>query len=459
MKTLFVIISKDVIRRNVLETGFWETLISGNPGWRIVLIVEKGREDEYQKYASEQVVVEGYEKVFTRKPYARLINFLIRTGVNSHSTRTYRNRAYKRGESSLYSFLIKGFVANTLGRSGMFKSLIRTLFVHTHMPEGVHVLFEKYRPDIVFTPSLIDHEFDVVFGVVAKQKNIHLVGMVRSWDNFNNHGILSIVPDYFIFQNTFLIDAAKKFQGINTTKLRKDIVGLPHYDEYFDPGQHIRSREEFFNEFGLDPEKRMVLLGGSDFYYSEDILPKAINDAIEEGLVTEDVQLIFRPHPSSPFKLKDYGLETLSHLVLDDAFSGKTKFSDTEKFINLIYHADIIINICSTLSIDAAVFKKPAICINYDDPNRQLSYYEKVGRLYDHFDHYEELVATGGVALPESPEELFEAINIYLKSPQTHKEGRDAIVERFVAPFDGKAGERLGDFVLNELKGFKADAG
>lgn len=455
MKTLFVVISKDVIRRNILETGFWDTLIERPKDWRIVLIVEKGREEEYRKYAGEQVMVEGYEKVFKRSLYARLINYLIRTGVNSHSARTYRNRAYRRGESSLVSFLTKGYIANTLGRFSWFKSFIRNSFLGTQMPKGVHVLFEKYQPDIVFTPSLIDHEFDVVFGVVAKQKNIHLVGMVRSWDNLNNHGILSVVPNYFIFQNTFLIDAAEKFQGIDTKRLRKDIVGLPHYDEYFDPSKYVKSREEFFSSFGLDPNKHMLLLGGSDFYYSEDILPKTINDAIEGGSIQKDAQVVFRPHPGSPFKREEYGLDLLSHIVLDDAFSGKTKFSDTEKFINLMYHADIVVNICSTLSIDAAVFKTPAICINYDDPKRKLSYYEQVGRLYDHFDHYEELVAMGGVILPESPEELADAINIYLDDPGTHGEGREAIIERFVAPFDGQAGKRLGNFVLNELENFQ----
>ena len=182
-------------------------------------------------------------------------------------------------------------------------------------------------------------------------------------------------------------------------------------------------------------------------------MPGILNKAIEKRAIKESAQVIFRPHPASLFSIEEYGLENLKHVVLDPIFMDKTKisFSDTEKFINLMYHSDVIINIASTLSIDAAVFGRPTICINFDSKNRKISYWEEVGRLYDHFDHYEKLVSTGGVALPESSEELAQNINDYISDPLKDKEGREKIVEMFVTPFDGFSGKRLANSVFKEV--------
>ena len=451
MKSVFVIISKDVIRRNILDTDFWTTFLSHLPaGWKAVLIVEKEKVADYSLYKSERVEVCGYQKV-GHSGFQKILNYLIRTGVNSHSTRTYRNRAYLRGSSSFVSFITKAFVANTLGSLGFFKNFSRFLFLKTKAPKEVYEIFDRYKPDAIFAPSLIDNEFDAQFGRVAKQRGVKFVGMVRSWDNLNNHGILSVVPDVWPIQNRFLFEAAKKYQAINLDKIKTIQVGLPHYDLYKDPSSIIKPKVEFMEALGLDQDRSFVLLGGSDFYYSENTLPKKIDEAIESGAIRKKIQIIFRPHPGSIFSLEEYGLESLKNVTLDNAFSGKQLFSDTDKFINLLYHADIIINICSTLSIDAAVFDKPAICINFDDKENKLSHFESVHRLYDHFDHYERLIAMNGVQTPTSMNQLVKAINEYLEDPTKDFDGRKRIIEEFVAPLDGKAGERLAKTVVKNI--------
>jgi hypothetical protein len=152
------------------------------------------------------------------------------------------------------------------------------------------------------------------------------------------------------------------------------------------------------------------------------------------------------------FSLEDFKLEGLRHIVLDGGSrSGKTKsFSDTEGFVNTLYYADIVVNICSTLSIDAAAFDTPAIVLDYEDPGRKVPHWEHIHRL-NAFDHQEALIRTGGVRTPRSVEEFTRDINAYLSNPALEKEGRARIIEEFVAPFDGKAGERLANILLEEL--------
>ncbi|MDC1205249.1 hypothetical protein N8083_00170 [Candidatus Pacebacteria bacterium] len=447
MKTVFLIVSKAVIRRNIYDTDFWQTFLDNTGGMQKVLIVPPDDvENITEAFGDTNVVVEAYQKVSWHL-WSKFVMFLVRAGVNSHSTLVYRKRAYARKTAGVIQSYIKGFVAHTLGSSNTGKHLVRVLVAYLPTSQPLKDLFEQYKPSAIFAPSLIDTDFDVPISIEARKRGIKVVGMVRSWDNLNNHGLLPFVPDHFIVQNSWLIEAAQKFQAISKKNLPKDVVGLPHYDIYFDPSKYLKPREEFMEHFGLDPNKRFVLLGGSDFYYSEDVLPKLLDDAIEKEEIQKPLQVVFRPHPASLFSHSDYGLDELSHVKLDDAFSGKKKFSDTEKFVNLIFHADIVINISSTLSVDAAVFDTPAICVKFDDPNRKLSYYEKVDRLYDMFDHYERLVSTGGVRTPESPEALIHTINEYLEDSTLDSTGRKKIVEEFVSPFDGQAGKRLGEIV------------
>ncbi|MCB9809992.1 hypothetical protein H6781_00145 [Candidatus Nomurabacteria bacterium] len=450
-KVFFCVLSKDIIRRNIYDTEFWPEFCRQTKGVVKVLIVPEEDLSVYVKdFQQDGVIVEGYEKV-SWKRWSKFVIFLVRNGINSHSTRTYRWRAYSTGNATLVVTLVKEVISQTLGRSSFYKGLIRMLVKRLPTSVALNDLFEKYKPISVFAPSLIDLDFDVPVSVLARRKGIPIVGMVRSWDNLNNHGLLAFYPDKFIVQNEWLKTATSLYQGVGKNNLPKDIVGLPHYDSYKKPSRYIKPREEFFNSLGLDYKKKLILLGGSDFYYSEDSLPKKLNVAIDSGVIKENVQVVFRPHPRSLFSIDDYKLGGMKNVILDDAFSGDSLFTDAEKFINLLYYSDIIVNISSTLSIDAAVFDKPAICINFDDESKRLSKNQQVHRLYDSFDHYERLVATGGVRTPGSFDKFICDINEYLDDSSLDREGRQEIIKLFVSPFDGVSGVRLASIVRQHL--------
>lgn len=455
MKKILCIISKDVIRRNIYETNFWPELLKQNPDLEFHLLVEGDYKESFEKdFAGERVIVHEYDR-HSYYGYNRWVFFLVRTGINSNSTKLYRKRAYIRKEASFKQHFAKELLANTFANFNWYKKLVRYLVSKMKIDNDLRRILDEIEPDMVFTPSLIDNDYDVPVCIEARNRGIKIVGMVRSWDNLNNHGILALVPDRFIVQNTWLIEMAVKYQSVKPGFIT-DVVGLPHYDLYKDPKKFIKPKEEFFRELGLDPNKNLILLGGSDFYYTEDKLPRIIDNFIEDGTIKQPTQVFFRPHPRSLFSRTEYDLDSLKHTILDGGKRGQTGFSDTDKLINLFYYADIIISIASTLSIDAAVFKTPAITIAFDSPKaegqKKLSYWEEVGRLHDTFDHYEKLVSTGGARTPKSKEELAKDINEYLENPSLDADGRQKILDNFVEPFDGKSGERLAGIVSEELR-------
>lgn len=453
-KTVFIVISRDIIRRNIFDTNFLANFIKTNKTNRIIFIVEAGKKDfylkNYKNFGNDLIFEEIKKEKFSF--WHRIVLFLISTGLYSHGVTLYRKRSYSLEESTFWITLVKTIISNGPARFNWYKKLIRSLYSELKFA-WVEDLFEKYRPDLVFTPSLIDINVDAHIAISAKKRGIRVVGMVRSWDNLVIHGLLPVIPDLFILQNKWLKESAEDFQGINMSQVDHEIIGLPHYDRYKDVSSELKGRSEFFRELGLDPSKRLIFLGGFDFYYSEDVLPKILDDAILQGKIANDVQVLFTQHPKSIFKEEDYGIKKLKNVKYLNLFGGKEMgFLDTEStFINIVYYADVVINVASTLSIDAAVFDKPIICVSFDDPLKKIPRWQSVRRLHDSFDHYERLLSTGGVKLAQSKEELVTYINQYLDDPTIDKNGRKSIIDLFVAPFDGSASKRLADILAKEV--------
>ncbi len=448
MKKILLIISKDAIRRNILDTPFLDSLIKKihKNDTQCTVVVEKEKIDFFKnKYSDRSINFVGYERA-SYNGWKLFVFFLIRNGIYSHSTKMYRMRAYESGGVSVFKMILKEILGCFLGRFSVYKKFLRFLVQKLHWGD-ISDIYDLEKPDCVFVPSLIDNDFDIPFAVEARRQKIKVIGMVRSWDNLNNHGLLAFIPDVFIAQNNWLLEVGYKFQAF-PKKLKTHVVGLPHYDQYVDVDKFIYPKDVFFKKMGLDLNKKLILLGGSDFYYTEDKLPGTLDRLIEERKIKEPVQILFRPHPSTMFSREDYHINELKNVILNDAFRNKKiKFTDNEILINIFYYSDIIINIASTLSIDAAVFDTPAICIGFDDFNNKQKYWMSVERLYDSFDHYEKLVSTGGVRVPKSEDKLVDAINEYLSNPSVDHDGRTKILDIFVGKNDGNAGKRLADTV------------
>ncbi len=450
-KTIFVVISKNIMRRNILETEFWTNFVSQMKDHQIVLIGEAGERELYEeKFGAENVVIENVSDYQTSL-WHKLVLFLVRTGTNTKGVRLYRWRSYTMRQASWGSTMLKVLLASTVANFSWYHNLLRKVYGKLSAA-WIEELFDTYQPDLVFASALVDIKYDALIGATAKRRGVRVVGMVRSWDNMAIHGLLPFVPDTFIFQNKWLEECATKLQSMDLSNTRTSIIGLPHYDYYRYPEKFVKPKEDFLRENNLDPTKKLILLGGFDFYWSEDVLPKKLDQAIEEGKIDEPVQVVFRPHPSTPFEISDYNIDSLKHTTLNAPFLDKrTAFNDKDFFINLVYHCDVLINVASTLAIDGAVFDRPVICINFDDESKSLPKWKRVGRLFDSFDHYEALMKTGSAKVPTSFAGMIANINEYLEDPTIDHKNRLAAIEKFVAPFEGDSGERLLKEVLAEV--------
>src|SRR3989344_6713819 len=121
-------------------------------------------------------------------------------------------------------------------------------------------------------------------------------------------------------------------------------------------------------------------------------------------------------------------------------------FKDLEHLKNTLCHLSLLICYASSLSIDAAVFNKPVINIDFElrgqeDPLKSPIQYFKT-------DHYAKALRTGGIRLVRNEIELIEWVNRYLQHPGGDHDGRARLVKEQVGFPDGNSGKRIGEFLL-----------
>jgi hypothetical protein len=124
--------------------------------------------------------------------------------------------------------------------------------------------------------------------------------------------------------------------------------------------------------------------------------------------------------------------------------------------VNALVHAAVVVNMSSTLTVDAAILDRPVICVAYDavaDP--QIP--EGRAWIYAHSPHYGPLVRTGGVRLIRNAAECVLAVEAYLRDPGLDRLGRRRIAAMVAGSADGGAGERLAREALALANGRRGE--
>jgi hypothetical protein len=107
---------------------------------------------------------------------------------------------------------------------------------------------------------------------------------------------------------------------------------------------------------------------------------------------------------------------------------------------NLTAHADVNINVASTMTLDFALHDKAVVNVGFD--------VEEGGRTtpwmdYYAFDPYRPVVELGAARVARSQEELAEHVDAYLEDASLDREGRRKLMELEVGVPVGQATERV----------------
>lgn len=456
-KTILVSMFSNVVRGNFDHPGGVLDLLadeSKKRGMRLVLITEKTYYPRFKPYEEKGAIVEiaasEMPKGFKEKFFHFFYSYLIFTGTTKMLA-TFGARADlpPAGGNRRMAFA-KSFIASTFGALPFFKSaVIPRVFRMVFCREPYKNIFDKYNPDLVFVPNIALFP-DLWILAEAKKRNIKTIGMACNWDHLNKY-FIPLRSDFLLVQNTPMLKEAVDLQAYDENQVVP--VGFSQFDHQLKFLESPTPKEEFLNKFGIPKGSRLILfISGSAYSLDEPDIIRAISGWIKEGKFGKNARLMLRPYVITRDKERE---EEKYKEFLNDPdivvnwLRRDKNMENRAYYMSMLYYADVIIPIFSTMAIEAAIFDKPTVTIGFDG-HKKRPFHQSITRL-EHMNHFKHVLNTGGVRVARSFPELFEALKHYLENPSTDKQKRCELTEKMCYKLDGRASQRIVNFIFNRL--------
>lgn len=291
--------------------------------------------------------------------------------------------------------------------------------------------------------------------VVARHLGIPTGAWINSWDNLTSKPAYFTGYDhYFVWSERLRSELLRYYPEAAPATV--DVTGVPHFDWYHRDCMRM-PREELCAAYGFDPGRPLVLYGTATPHLAPTehlIVQRLARDLAEmEGRP----QLLVRLHPGDAGgRFRDWSPGSAVALQVPGQ-RGRGKLGgycptpeENRELVSSILHADVVVNLASTLTLDAALCDRPVVNIAFDlSPER--SFQEPIDQYYSEYDHYRTVVESGAVSLARSSEELLAQVAACLRDPGLGREGRRRLVDLWCGPFDGGSGWRLAAAILDRM--------
>jgi len=312
------------------------------------------------------------------------------------------------------------------------------------------------RPDLVLSTGPFQFEQPGIFYAV-KRMGIPTLAYIPSWDNITTKNRMVYKYDGYIVWNERIKTELNEFYP-HTRNVPVYIVGAAQFDVFYQERFH-ESREDFCRRQDLDPTLPIIVYAvGSPNFLQEHHGAVNLAQRIVEGRLGK-VQLLVRPHPihdnAEMKKLFDgFGpavkLQTSSEAGKELAKRTQDE-AQIKEWVNTFRHADVVVNLSSTVTVDAAIFDKPVVNLDFDPQPGQADQ-QLIKDVNHKWNHFKPIAESGGAWLVNDFEELEGAVRTYLCDPDLHRERRRWIVEYVCGFTDGKCGERMADAIKDFLE-------
>ena len=435
MKRVLIPIAVGMSLRNILRTDLHAEMVSR--GLRPVYLVPEPIAPRLSAELSDGSAEVGVLPSHTPHRAERLLADLAFASVeNRHHLETLdlvRRRAQRDDPRRPLKERLYPLVGRSRTVYRALDALRRGIFKARHMDAAL----DRHRPDLVFSNNLF-HPGEAAMLRRAMIRGIPAVGMVLSWDNPSNKGILPARADRTLVWSEVMAREMSDYFGLTAGEL--EVVGSPQFDQYARPP--TTSREALFAHYGFAPDRALVVYatGALGHYPDEHRYPAALADAFRDGRIS-GAGLLVRLHPQDR-------IEKYEHLVgrpgvVVSGAGGATKAwadrwfpsrEDHEHYAALLKHSDVILNMASSVALDAAANDTPVVSVAWEVAASQ-DYLDSAQRIFD-FTHTKRLLSAGGTYVVRSEREMIDAVNRALADPDELAAGRARIARQ--EGFDGK---------------------
>jgi hypothetical protein len=312
-------------------------------------------------------------------------------------------------------------------------------------------VFREWTPSIVFSAD--QRPLDVLAPVLAaRQLAIPTATFIFSWDNLTSKSRMAAAFDHYLVWSRHMgHDLQRIYSGISEHAIH--IVGSPQFDCYSDKSL-LWSRTEFFERACGDPDKPLVCYSGGDTTTCPedpqhvDVLMRLV----ASGQVRRQPQVLLRPAPvDAGGRYEEVRTRHPALIVAQPRWSNAKRHDwmrvvpsreDVQFLANLTYHADVNVNVASTMTLDFAIRNKPVINIAFDVASPPPFgttlwdwHYQK--------EHYQPVIELGAARIARSTAELAAEINESLTNPGEREESRRKLVDLELGVPVGQSGTRI----------------
>lgn len=346
-------------------------------------------------------------------------------------------------------FLI--FIAKIFGKViGLYRAYLffDTLRLKNSFDRECEIIFDEFKPDIVFSASSsFRYDFSAIYS--AKKRSIPVVGMVFSWDNLSTKGPIYRKFSKVIVWNKFQRDELKPFYDYRADQVVES--GIPQLDYFLKTSKNFK-RSNLDKQLNLKQgEKLITYATGSPVIVPHEA--EIISEILSE-LEKTDIKYRFhiRVHPRDDIseyaklkKRKNVTLESSSREMIktvDGLFFDK---NDVLHYGELLKFSDVVLNVSSTVGLEAVVLNTPVINIGYDGN----PYYKSVKRYLD-FDHMRIFNSLKSYKNANSVDDVIKFIKQYLQNRSIDASNRIAAAKIINRGNDGCSGERIAQEIIEE---------
>jgi hypothetical protein len=351
--------------------------------------------------------------------------------------------------------------ARLIARLRQERRLERLLERHLLAYERCHEATATFRaapPDVVLATGPFQFEQPAVVAS-AQRSGVRTLALIPSWDNVSTKKRMIFRYDgYIVWSEKVAGELRARYPHTRTVPIH--VVGAPQFDAFFQPRFH-QSRADFCRKHGLRPDRPIVLyaVGSPNFLRGERHGAIAMARAVAAGALG-DVQLLVRPHPihdnaEMERAFAEFGPAVQLQRTAEAGTPLTARSQDHDAiadWVSTFRHADVVVNLSSTVVVDAALCDRPIVNLDFDPApdGADTDLVREINRIWTHFGP---VAQSGGVWLVGSVDEMVHAVRTYLARPELHREQRRWIVEHVCQYADGRCGERMAEAVLDFVGG------
>jgi hypothetical protein len=448
---------------SVLRSGLISRLLEAHPTAEIALLSPLVKDPIFTaEFAHPRVV---FEDLPPHRPHgleARLLAIVQAGYLASDVTESVRiRRAEAIAKGTIRWMRTKRTFARAIAPSMIQASTRWTVSDRWVSHPAAEALFDRYRPAIYVasSPGLIFSELPLLR--TAARRGVRSMAVDASWDNFTNKLLPVRRVDRLVVWNELMRDQAIDLHGYAPDAIR--VTGVPQFDGYFrsllgqQPGL---PRDAFFRAIGADPSRRLITVTTTprDLYAHHDHVLRVLMAAVAAGRFPHQAQVLVRLHPRDDIEAyREFA--GVPHLLIEKPFRQTVTAGDglavdvmpehQQHLADTLRHSDVIVNVASTIAIEASIFDTPVVNVSFDGETE--SEFARSARRYYRFTHYANITRHQAVRVAETSGQLVEWVGRYLADRTLDRQGRRAVVEEQCRFFDGRSAERVAAVVAEEL--------